>query len=140
MLSKEKIERAKDNLLRGNDIESACLIMEEVVWNNLVITGGRVNIIKVAMRQILNFIQEYKNKGYIDIIREKVQLKEKNNQLEQENNRLNKMIDEMAMEIASCDNDETFCKKVYPDNSCEGNGIPCWDCVKQYFEKKVEEK
>ena len=61
-------------------------------------------------------------------------------ELAKEIDKQSKIIDEMAMEIASYDNDETFCKEVYPNNSCEGNGIPCWDCVKQYFEKKVEEK
>ena len=61
-------------------------------------------------------------------------------QLEQENNKQSKIIDKMALEIAFYDNYETFCKEVYPNNSCEGNGIPCWDCVKQYFEKKVEGK
>ena len=62
------------------------------------------------------------------------------NKREEENNKQSKIIDEMSMEIASYDNDETFCKEVYPNNSCEGNGIPCWDCIKQYFEKKVEGK
>ena len=78
------------------------------------------------------------------------ELEQSNEELDKENNRLekieferdkqNKIIDEMAVEIASYDNDETFCKEVYPNNSCEGNGISCWECIKQYFEKKVEKK
>ena len=71
MLNKEEIEKARSNLLRGNDIESAALIMEAIVWDGLVLVGGRVNIAKVAMRQILNFIEENKNKGNLDYIREK---------------------------------------------------------------------
>ena len=70
MLNKEEIEKARSNLLRGNDIESAALIMEAIVWDGLVLVGGRVNIAKVAMRQILNFIEENKNKGNLDYIRE----------------------------------------------------------------------
>ena len=223
MLSKEEIEKAKSNLLRGNDIESACLIMEEIIWNDLVIAGGRVNIVKIAMRQILNFVQEYKDKGYIDIIREKVQIKERNKELEQENNKQNKgsfefeiseesakklhkmfeplensynrfengketlddllnyypnfriqiknngkqeeldlvekkyyeklvdtvnkqnkIIDEMALAIASYDIDEEICKnQVTPlcdKNSLEVTADICVKCLKQYFEKKVEEK
>ncbi len=81
-MNKDEIEKAKSNILRGNDIESACLIMEAVVWDGLVQVGGRVNITKVAMRQILNFIEEYKNKGSLDIIREKVQANERAKQLE----------------------------------------------------------
>ena len=59
MLSEEDmkdIEKAKSNILRGNDIESAALILEKVIWDNLTIVGGRVDIIKVAVRQILNFM------------------------------------------------------------------------------------
>lgn len=90
MLSKEEIEKARSNILRGNDIESACLIIEAVIWDGLVQVGGRVNIAKVAMRQILNFIEEYKNKGYLDVVREKVQANEKIKQLETENKELTK--------------------------------------------------
>ncbi len=100
MISKEEIEKAKEDLMFFNEGD----------------------YITREMDKSADVLEEY-----ID-------------QLEQENNKLNKMNDEMAMEIASSDNYETFCKEVYPDNSCEGNGIPCWDCVKQYFEKKVEEK
>lgn len=88
MLSKEQIQEAKSNILRGNDIESACLIMEAVIWDGLVQVGGRVNITKVAMRQILNFIEEYKNKGYLDVVREKVQANEKIKQLETKEQKL----------------------------------------------------
>ena len=140
MISKEEIEKARSNLLRGNDIESACLIMEEIIWNGLVITGGRVNIEKIAMRQILNFVQEYKDKGYIDIIREKVQTKEKNKELEQKNNKQNKIIDEMAKEInAKVLTKEQWCPLLSKEGGCHANDT-CLQCLKQYFEKKVEKK
>ena len=139
MLSKEEIEKARSNLLRGNDIESACLIMEEVIWNGLVTTSGRVNITKVAMRQILNFIEEYKNKGYLDVVKEKVQLKEKNNQLEKENKKQDKIIDEMIKVII----DNSICDYFIKDN-CKyyagENKKLCDECIKQYFEEKVDRK
>ena len=123
MLSKEKIEQAASNILRGNDVESACLIMEEVIWNGLEIKVDRVNIVKVAMRQILNFIDEYKTKDYLDVVREKVQLKEKNNK--QAN-----MIDEMVDMISSLD---------LTINRVAFGGQPRFGCneeIKQYFREK----
>ena len=49
-----------------------------------------------------------------------------------------KIIDAMAKYIACLDNDETICKKLYSGDLCEDKEIVCWECVKQYFEKKVE--
>lgn len=97
-ISLQDIEQAKSNLLRGNDIEAASLIMEEVIFHNLILVGGRVNIIKIAMRQIINFIEGYKNKGYIEIIKEKVKLKEQNNKLEIKMNKVKDKIEELEEE------------------------------------------
>ena len=58
-----KIEEAKSNILRGNDIESAALILERCILDNCIIKGGRVNILRVATRQILTFIENAKNKS-----------------------------------------------------------------------------
>lgn len=102
MLSKEEIEniqQAKSNILRENDIESAALIMKAIVWDGLIINGGRVNIAKVAMRQILNFIDEYKNKDYLDVIREKVKANEQLRQLE---TREQKLIEKIENEEICC--------------------------------------
>lgn len=88
MLSEEEIkevEKAKSNILRGNDIESAALILEKVIWDNLIIVGGGVDITKVAVRQILNFIEEYKDKGYLDVVKEKVKANEEITKLQKEN-------------------------------------------------------
>ena len=74
MLSEEEkkdIEQAVSNVLSGIDIESSSLILEKVIMDNYIISRGRVNILKIATRQILNFIEEYKNKGYLDIVRER---------------------------------------------------------------------
>lgn len=101
MLSKEEIEKARNNILRGNDIESACLIMEAVVFDGLVQVGGRVNITKVAMRQILNFIEEYKNKEYLDVVREKVKANNRIAELESDKQKLIEKLEEDKYKIES---------------------------------------
>lgn len=50
-----------------------------------------------------------------------------------------KVIDATTKYIASLDTDEDICKKMHPNNTCEDNGIPCKDCIKQYFYRKVED-
>lgn len=89
---KNKIEDAIDIILRGNDIESSALILEKAIMNNHIIVKGRVNILKIATRQILNFIEEYKNKGSLDIIKEKVKANDKITKLQKENEKLNKLL------------------------------------------------
>lgn len=83
-----KIEEAKSNILRGNDIESAALILERCVLDNCIIAGGRVNILKVATRQILTFIENAKNKGVLDYARENVSLKMEIKELKKKNQNL----------------------------------------------------
>ncbi len=83
-----KIEEAKSNILRGNDIESAALILERCILDNYIIVGGRVNILKVATRQILTFIENAKNKDILDYVRENVSLKTEMKQLKKEIQRL----------------------------------------------------
>ena len=87
---KNKIEDAIDIILRGNDIESSALILEKAIMDNYIIAKGRVNILKIATRQILNFIEEYKNKGSLDIIKEKVKANDKITKLQKENEELRK--------------------------------------------------
>lgn len=43
---------------------------------------GETTILKIATRQAVDFINEYKDKKYLDVIREKVQANERNKQLE----------------------------------------------------------
>lgn len=45
MISKEEIENASNNLLRGNDIDSAIIILEEKILNQ---NCGRNNYIKTS--------------------------------------------------------------------------------------------
>jgi hypothetical protein len=73
---KKALEQARSNITRGNDIESAMLILEKCALDGVIFTGGRLNIFKIAVRQILNFLKEYKDKGYLDVVREKVKANE----------------------------------------------------------------
>lgn len=53
-------------------------------------------------------------------------------QLEQENNKQNKIIDKILSEYATC--------KICLDYTCKKRDKNAKECIKQYFEKKVEEK
>lgn len=79
MISKKEVEKASNILKRGNDIESAAIILEEKILNE---NAGETTILKIATRQAVDFINEYKDKKYLDVIREKVQANERNKQLE----------------------------------------------------------
>lgn len=93
------IEQAKSNLLRGNDIESATLILEKVILDGMIIKCGRINILKVAARQIINFIEEYKNKEYLDVVREKVYANEESRRKDELIKKQQKEIEEQNKEI-----------------------------------------
>ncbi len=123
---KKEIEKARSNILRGNDIESASLILEKSIMDNYTIVGGKENILKIATRQILNFIEEYKNKGYLDAVREKVSL-------ENELNVKDKMIDLMSEQLVGM--------MIWPTNNLEAEvilGMP--EEVKEHYRKEVEGK
>ena len=92
----KELEQARSNILRGNDIESAALILEKCILDNYIIRGGRVNILKIATRQILTFIENAKNKDVLDYARENVSLKTEIKQLKKENQRL-KIIQENGL-------------------------------------------
>lgn len=50
-----------------------------------------------------------------------------------------KMIDEMATYIATLDIEEDICEKTKNEHCDKMNFGECEDCIKQYFERKVEE-
>lgn len=138
---KEKIEEAISNILCGIDIESSALILEKSVMDNYIISRGRVNILKVATRQILNFIEEYKNKGYLDVVKEKVKANEELIKLKKENKGKDKQIDLMAEHIcSSAIVDDTICA-IKCDCETDINEDCTHDkmlsCTKQYFERKA---
>lgn len=91
MPHKEEIEnilQAKSNILRGNDIESAALILEKFILDGFMEYGSRVNTLKIATRQILNFIEENKNRENLDYIKENIKLKKEMECLKIENTML----------------------------------------------------
>ena len=100
-MNKEKIEQAKievaiSNISRGIDIESAALILEKAILDNYIITKGRVNMLHLAVRQILYFIENSKiqnvgDKNILDYVKENVKLKEQIKYLEQKESILDKV-------------------------------------------------
>lgn len=84
-IEEQKIQQAKNNILRGEDIDSATYILEKVIFDNVFFIGGRVNPLKVATRQVINFIKRYQKSDYETICLENNELKEKNERLELEN-------------------------------------------------------
>lgn len=176
----EEIEKAISNVLRGNDIESASCIVEKVVLDNYRLVTGRINVFKIATRQLLDYAKESKGKVVLDYAKENVnlkeQLKEKDAEIEKYkklladnlakglNNSLqakqkantdledlnegwkielkkkDKVIDLMAKYIADIDN-EDICFEI-ENKHCDKNMDygECEDCIKQYFERKVEDE
>lgn len=137
---KEKIEEAISNILCGIDIESSALILEKSVMDNYIISRGRVNILKIATRQILNFIEEYKNKGYLDVVREKVKANEELIKLQKENAEKDKQIDLMAKFIRTNISYDKIIYEICINGKC--NNEECHEddlkeCIKQYFERKA---
>ena len=120
MLNKEEIEKARSNILRGNDIESSALILEAMIFDNYTEVGGRVNILKVATRQILNFVEENKNKGNLDYIKEKVKANNRVNQLETNNKKLIEYIEKKM-----CEYDDTIIEIVLQNVLAVAKGEKC---------------
>ena len=144
MLSEEEkkdIEQAVSNVLSGIDIESSSLILEKVIMDNYIISRGRVNILKIATRQILNFIEEYKNKGYLDVVREKVKVNEELIKLKKENEEKDNQIDLMAEKLAKAYHykmNECSLKKKELNNIDCNKYKDCTSCIKQYFADKAK--
>ena len=120
MLSKEEIEKAiiwvKERL---EYIIQKCDLKDEDykrAFDNL-------KVINMSLQE--NKSLKHTNKSYKGII-----------------NKQNKVIDEMANYIANWDVEEDICKKVEKPLCNNETSVPvsyCVECVKQYFEKKVEE-
>lgn len=79
---KKKYEEAISIILNGNDIESASYILEKNLNYTIITRGYRINPVSVAIKQILNYIEETKSKGILDIQKELVTEKEKNKDLQ----------------------------------------------------------
>ena len=92
------------------DIESAALILEKVILDNYIITKGRVNILHLAVRQILYFIENSKiqnvgDKNILDYVKENVKLKEQIKELGQKESILDKVTDKLEEVRRELDDD-----------------------------------
>ncbi len=103
-------------------------------------------------KEMLNKLKDYKvlvGGGFVEILTEEEKgaietLLQYIDQLEQENKKQNKIINEMALAISSYDIDEEICKNLATP-FCNNEPLRvtadvCARCVKQYFEKKGEGK
>lgn len=116
MLSKEEIEeieQARSNILRGTDIESSALILEKVILDNCILKGGRVDILKLATRQILYFIENSKirnagDKHILDYVRENVALKEQVKQQETDKQKIIEKLEEDIVKANEIINDQEY--------------------------------
>lgn len=104
----EKIEKAISNVLRGNDIESASCIVEKVVLDNYRLVTGRINVFKIATRQLLDYAKESKEKGVLDYAKENVKLKE---QLKEKDTEIEKYKKLLADNLAKNLNDSIKAKE-----------------------------
>ena len=107
-MSEEEIEKAKSRLNKKINDEK--------------VLGMLAHIDKIVDENILDNIAIEKNLQYTE-------------QLEKENSKLNKMIDEMAKYMS----ENIKCNFITSTNEKCAN-TDCKDCFKQYFSEKVEEK
>ena len=134
MLSKEKIEKAKD---RCNSIIEFCENNKECKENNFC-SDCYIEIEDIkAIETLLQYIEELEE---IKGMKESIELAEMDIKsllkFKYENERLKKIIDEMAKEINKTTSEKYkikhICEKRIKEQTITG--------IKQYFEKKVEEK
>ena len=133
-MNKEKIEQAKievaiSNISRGIDIESAALILEKAILDNYIITKGRVNMLHLAVRQILYFIENSKiqnvgDKNILDYVKENVKLKEQIKYLEQKESILDKVTEECRKQMKEYEDSilEIFPQRILNIIEGENNG------------------
>lgn len=76
MISEEKLNEAICSIMKDlNDLESAKTIFEAVAIDGYYIIAGRVNIVRVAMKCILEYLNEPRNLNITETRRENVKLR-----------------------------------------------------------------
>lgn len=85
-ITEKDIKQAENYIVRGIDIESSALLLEEAILNN---NYPNNKYLQLAVSQILSFITESKlknigDKDILDYVRENVQLKEQLKQFDTE--------------------------------------------------------
>lgn len=112
----KEIEQAKSNILRGIDIESSALILEKAILDGYIFTGGRIDILKLATRQILYFIENSKfrnnigDKDILDYVKENVKLKEENETNKKRIEELEKGLNNSSYRVAKLTRENTELK------------------------------
>lgn len=112
-IEEQKIQKATNNILRGEDIESAAYILEKFMFNNVNFIGRRVNPVKVATRQVLNFIKRYQESDYETICLENNEMEEIVDKIQVEYNNLLKENEYMHKEL---DKQQTTINKYAKEN------------------------
>lgn len=94
------------------------------ITNRQILYGNKCGITIEGFRELQEDIDTVLN-----------MIKEKDAEIEKKD----KMIDLMAEYISDLDIDEDICKK-QSDNNCDdiNREVECKECIKQYFERKVE--
>ena len=147
-MSKEEIEKAKERVSNlGKSIQANCKEKSNMATSIETFLQYTQELeqenkeLKKKNDQLENQIEakEMEHKYDVNMIDE---VKGEAVKLYKEIEKQNKIINEMALAIASYDIDEEICKnQVMPlcdKNSLEVTVDVCVKCLKQYFEKKVE--
>ena len=124
MLNKKEIKEAEETLNKFCEYDDNLFLQDEVLYEY-----------QDAIETLLQYIQE------LEISNK--ELDKENNRLEKiefERDKANKIIDEMADIIKDYDIDYSDICKYRFVRHCEKAPTGCKECIKQYFEKKVEEK
>ena len=105
-IEEQKIQQAINNILRGEDIKSAAYILKKFMFDNVIFIGRRVNPVKIATRQVLNFIERYQASDYETICLENNEMEEivdkiqvEYNNLLKENEYMHKQLDKQQTTI-----------------------------------------
>lgn len=105
-IEEQKIQKATNNILRGEDIESAVYILKKFMFDNVIFIRGRVNPVKIATRQVLNFIKRYQASDYETICLKNNEMEEivdkiqvEYNNLLKENEYMHKQLDKQQTTI-----------------------------------------
>ena len=146
MLSEEEIEKGKEILSKfmNNEMQRDKLEIDCRCGGWKIGDVYKHLELNPAIKNLLQYIDQLEK--YLESISKQLDNVALNQipigikELQEENNEQNKIIDEMANIIKDCDIDCSDICKYRIVRSCEKAPNGCRDCVKQYFEKKVEGK
>lgn len=127
----EEEKKAIKNLKRAkNDILFSTLYSQEEEDKDIAIIP---NLIERLNKEK----EEAYYKGYAEREKEAIETC-KACKYKEESKKKDKIINEMVEYIATLDIEEDICSKVKNENCDKMNFGECEDCIKEYFEKKVE--